>query len=113
MATMHETHFVTRTLKVTGMVCSGCAGIITDAVAGLDGIREVKPDWKRNSVTVTYDLYRVRAQEVEKILAEIGYPPDPGLFHRTKRDWLHFTEQNEVDNLKHVAHCCSKPPAGA
>ena len=113
MAKTHEPHPVTRTLKVTEMVCRECGEIITDAILAMTGIQDVQPDWRKNKVTLTYDLRTVRIQEVEKLLTEIGYPPDPGFFHRKKRDWIHFTEKNEVDNLRHVAHCCSKPPVGA
>ncbi len=113
MTTTHDTHPVTRTLKVTEMVCPECNAIIADALKALDGVQAVNPDWRKNVVAVTYDLHKVRVQEVEKLLAEIGYPPDPDFLHRKKRDWLHFTEQNEADNLKHVGHCCSKPPVGA
>lgn len=111
--TTHDAHQVTRTLKVTEMVCPECDAIIAEALSALGGVSRVEADWNRNRVTVAYDLHRVRLQEVEKLLAEIGYPPDPGLFQRKKREWLHFTEQNEADNLKHVGHCCSKPPVGA
>ncbi|MBF0590079.1 MAG: heavy-metal-associated domain-containing protein [Magnetococcales bacterium] len=113
MTTDHQPHPVTHTLKVMEMVCPECDEIIEDAVSILDGVSEVNGDWRNNSVTVTYDLQQVRIQEVEKLLTEIGYPLDGGFLQRKKRDWIHFTEQNEIDNLNHVAHCCSKPPAGA
>mgnify|MGYP000642564571 CR=1 FL=1 len=113
MATTNDTHPVTRTLKVTEMVCPECDAIVADGLSALDGVQKVEADWKKNSVTVTYDLLKVRAQAVEKLLAEIGYPPDPGCFRRKKRSLLHFTGQNEADNLKHGGHCCSKPPVGA
>ncbi len=113
MAVTDETHPVTRTLKVMEMVCPECSEIIGDGLSGLPGVQRVDSDWRRNKVTVTYDLYRVRAHEVEKLLADIGFPPHSSFPHRWMRDWIHFTEQNEVDNLQHVAHCCSRPPVGA
>lgn len=112
MTTIPEPHLVTRSLKVTEMVCPKCDEIIVDALSGLGGMRQVQPEWRKNRVTVTYDLRRVRIQEVEIVLEEIGYRPDPQFFHRAKRDWTHFTEKNERDNLKHIAPCCSKPPVG-
>ena len=105
-------HPVTRTLKVTEMVCVECEKIIAEALPALGGVSHVQSDWQSGEVTVTYDLYRLRIQEVEKLLSEIGYPPDAVFFQRKKRDWLHFTEKNEYDSLKHVGHCCSKPPVG-
>ncbi len=113
MTTTHKAHPVTRTLKTTGMACDGCEEIITEGLEALTGTGSVTADWRKNRVTVTYDLTRVRFQEVEKLLADIGYPPDDGFIQRKKRQWLHFTEQNQVDHLKHVPHCCSKPPVRA
>jgi copper chaperone CopZ len=107
----HNSHQVTRTLKVTEMVCTECDNIIAEALSALNGVTHVQSDWRNNTVTVTYDLFRVKVQDVEKMFYEIGYPPDSGFFQRKKRDWLHFTEKNELDNLKYVGHCCSKPPA--
>ncbi len=110
MATAHP---VTHSLKVMEMVCPDCEGIIADGLTALEGTSKVESNWRKGVVTITYDLHKTRIQDVEKLLSDIGYPPDTGFLSRKKRDWIHFTEQNEVDNLKHVGHCCSKPPVGA
>ena len=108
----HEHHPVSHSLKVEEMVCPECEEIIADALSELQGVGKVDSEWKKGEVTVTYDLHKTRIQDVEKLLSDIGYPPASGFFARKKRDWVHFTEKNEVDNLKHQAHCCSKPPSG-
>ncbi|MBF0381674.1 MAG: heavy-metal-associated domain-containing protein [Magnetococcales bacterium] len=107
-----KTYPVTRNLKVTEMVCDECSNIIAEALQALGGVSHVQSDWQHNKVTVTYNLYQVKIQEVEKLLLEIGYPPAEGFLQKTKREWLHFREKNEMDSLKHVGHCCSKPPVG-
>lgn len=110
MGTAQEQQLVTRTLKVSEMVCPECDAIIVEALSAMNGVLQVKADWRTNQVHVTYDFPMVRIQDVEKILTEIGYPPDSGILHGWKRGWLHFTEQNAIDHLKHVAPCCNKPP---
>lgn len=106
-------YFVTQTVKVTGMVCHECATIVTEALLALDGVEKVQSHWQKNRLTMTYDLNRVTIQKVEKLLADIGYPADPGFFQRKKRDWIRFAEQNALDIVKHVQPCCSKPPVGS
>ncbi|MBF0384137.1 MAG: cation transporter [Magnetococcales bacterium] len=110
---IHNTHLVTRILKVSEMVCVECEKIIGEALTMLDGVSKVSSNWKKGLVMASYDLQKTRIQEVEKLLSDIGYPPSNGFIARKKLDWLHFIEKNEVDNLKHVGHCCSKPPVGA
>ena len=109
----HETHTVTHTIKVTEMVCPECETIINVALSALPGVQKITSNWQKNTVTVTYDLTQVQFQDVEELLRDIGYGPNNGFIHRSKRNWIRFTEQNAVDNLHHVGHCCSKPPVNA
>lgn len=106
-------HLVTHSIKVTEMVCPECERIIAEALTVLDGVVNVTSNWRRNTARVNYDLNLTRFQDLEELLNDIGYAPDTRFFHSVKRGWIRFTEQNEIDNMKHVAHCCSKPPVGA
>ncbi|MBF0164417.1 MAG: heavy-metal-associated domain-containing protein [Magnetococcales bacterium] len=92
------------------MVCAACAEIITEGLTALQGVLRVDADWHRSRVTVTYDLKQVRLEALEKLLTEIGFPPDPGLPHRLRRDWWRFVDQNTLDHCQHRSACCSKPP---
>jgi copper chaperone CopZ len=113
MTTTHEPHLVWRKLNIQEMVCVECEEIIADALSMLDGVSRVTSNWKKGLVTVEYDLHKTKIKEVEKLLSDIGYPLANGFFANRKRDWVHFTEENEINNLKHTGHCCSKPPVGA
>lgn len=110
MTTLHEPHLVTRTLTVTEMICSECGDAIEDGLAALDGVVNVVTDWRYDSITLTYDLTRVRLQEVENLLTELGFPPDPTLFGQLRREWLHFIEQNELDHLNAPPPNFTEPP---
>lgn len=39
-------------VKVQGMHCSHCAGAVEDAIKGIDGVKAVKADADRGTVTV-------------------------------------------------------------
>jgi copper chaperone CopZ len=112
MATQKEMHLVTRTVKIENIVSIDCEDIIADALTILEGVTNVAVNRAKGNVTVTYDLQKTQIQEVEKLLIEISYPASMDFLARKTREWLHYTEKNELDNLKHVGHCCSKPPKG-
>ncbi|MBF0214705.1 MAG: heavy-metal-associated domain-containing protein [Magnetococcales bacterium] len=101
---------VTHAWKVAGMVCAECAEIITEGLNALDGVQTVVIHWHRNRVIVTYDLRRVRIDALEKVLTEIGFPPDPGFFQRRRREWFRFVDQNILDACQHRGACCNKAP---
>ncbi len=105
-------HLVTRTISLAQMAGTDCEECVTEALSLVDGVQKIAADWKQGLVTVTYDLHVTRLNEVEKILVDIGYSLADGFMATRKREWQHYTEKNEMDNLKHVAHCCSKPPQG-
>lgn len=106
----HEPYAVTHELKIAGMVCAECAEIIADGLIALQGVLKVTTNWHRSRITVTYDLNRVVLNDLEKILTEIGFPPDPGFFQTKKRTWIRFVDQNTRDALKHRGVCCNRPP---
>lgn len=107
MATTCE---VTHRLRLRQMVCTECAEIITEGLTALNGVILVNADWRTSSVTIRYDLHRVRLEMLEKLLTEIGFPPDPGRLHRWQRTWIRFRDQNTLDHHKHQGVCCSRPP---
>ena len=103
----------TRTFTVTGMRCEGCEETIARHLQSLDGIEAVEADHHSGRVRVTYHLQRMRLDTVADALADLGYPPSGGWFERLRQAWTLFTEENQVANLKHVPHCCNKPPSSA
>lgn len=42
-------------LKVSGMSCGGCAGMVERGLLKLEGVKEAKVDWKSGDVKVKYD----------------------------------------------------------
>jgi copper chaperone CopZ len=101
---------VTTIVKVTNMVCSECGDTIVKSLSAIEGVVLVKASWVKNRVVVTYNLKQIRFLEIEKLLTDMGYPSDKNFLSRLKRGWTLFKEKNQIDNLKHVGACCSKPP---
>ena len=75
---------------------------------GVKGVSLVRIDPERGDIMVEYDILKCREEEIEKCIIEAGFVLEYSLRERVKRGWLHFTEQNEQDELKHgeSAPCC-------
>jgi len=104
---------VQRTIRVIGMSCGRCEQTVQNGLNALPGVHQVRADYHTGRVQVAYDLLVTQLQEVEKKLAQFGYPPNNGFGAKIKRNWVNYTEQNKKDNLVHRGHCCSKPPPKA
>ena len=75
----------------------------------LKGIEEVDFDQNNKILTISYNLELIRLEKIEKILSEKGIQLDNSFFDKLKRNWYHYTEQNELDNLHFEPTCCSNP----
>ena len=60
-------------LTVEGMTCSGCEAHIEGAVNKLDGILEVKADYKAANTLVKYDETKVDLEKIETAILSTGY----------------------------------------
>ena len=63
-------------------------------------------------VSIDYNLLEINAEQIETVLEKSGACMGAGWAERLKRGWVHYTEENELDNLATGdAACCNKPPA--
>lgn len=51
-------------LKVSGMVCSGCADLVEKGLANLDGVKTAKVDFKTGEVKVGYDPKKTTPEKI-------------------------------------------------
>jgi len=64
-----------------------------------------------STVSIDYNLIEITAGQIEQALVEAGNHLGNGWAERLKRGWIHYTEENELDNLASGdAACCNKPP---
>lgn len=101
-----------RTIKTTNMTCSKCEEKIIDKLSKVAGVRSVKADHVTGNVYIVYDLLYVELKDIESVLSDIGYPVNKRLLSWMRDGFVHFTEENERDNLiAKPAICCSDPTA--
>ncbi|MHB9029261.1 MAG: heavy-metal-associated domain-containing protein [Candidatus Latescibacterota bacterium] len=99
-----------RTIIVNNMPFSHGEEKIRSELAKMEGICEVQVDQSSGKVDVLYDLLKIDLEEIEQKIAEMGYKIHENFFKRLNDKYIHFTEQNERDNLNaSPLPCCSYP----
>jgi copper ion binding protein len=63
----------TKTLKVIGMSCGGCAGNVEKALKGVSGVTKATVNLKAGSAQVEYDPDRVTENDLTKAVKNAGY----------------------------------------
>jgi len=82
---------------------------IRECLQGVMGIKEVVIEGAR--LRIAYDLLQSTQNTIEQVLQGIGVELHSGWSQRLKRGWVHYLEENELDNLGQGARaCCNRPP---
>jgi len=82
---------IKETFQVQGMVCTGCAELVENALNKLDGVSEVHADFSKNLVTVIYDVQRTGFDEMSRAVKTAGY----SIRRMAEKNEL---ENNELEN---------------
>lgn len=61
------------TLKIDGMMCSGCGEIIERAAEKIPGIEKCTVEFSKSQATVVYDPQLATIETVQRALAGVGY----------------------------------------
>lgn len=93
--------------KVTLPLDPGAECQIPAALA--DGMMNLRFDGS-NHIVLTYDLRRTSLPALETWLGQFGLPLASGFWHRLKRRWMAFKDDNRRDQAAIVHQCCSVPP---
>lgn len=81
-----------------------------DALRTQNGVIEAEIDSSKGQLNIRYNLKLINMEKIEQLLAGQGYQWPNSFWQRTKRNWAHYTEQNELDNANVPdAPCCSHP----
>lgn len=51
-------------LKVSGMTCGGCAGMVEAGLLEVEGVKKAKVDWKSGDVKVKYDKKKTTPEKI-------------------------------------------------
>mgnify|MGYP001569964878 CR=1 FL=1 len=60
-------------LKVSGMHCRSCETLIKETLEETKGIFTASADLKKKTVTVLYNNDKISAEEIRKMIEELGY----------------------------------------
>jgi copper chaperone len=60
-------------LQVSGMKCSSCELLVTEALEDLEGVIEVKASQLEGTVSVDYDPNMVSISAIEAVIEEQGF----------------------------------------
>lgn len=63
--------------KITGMHCGACATGISMVWSNLDGVSNAKVDLENNSGEVDYDEAKLKPEDFDKAIADMGYHSQP------------------------------------
>lgn len=61
------------TLSVSGMTCGVCAGKVTAALKGLDGVNAVFVDHEKGTAKVAFDAEKVKDSKLVETINGLGY----------------------------------------
>ena len=99
-----------RKIFVDNISCISCEDKIRDELVKMNGIDEVQVNRRSGKVSVVYDLLKIDFEKIEQKIGEIGYTIHESFFDRLKDKYIHFTEENERDNINApLMPCCSHP----
>ncbi len=83
---------------------------LVEVLKGLKGVTDARIDHDKKEVSIEYDLLKTSQQEIERLMVDHGFVLDDGIWERFRRGWIHFTEENDRDNLTAKAHSCCEDP---
>ena len=66
----------TERLKVTGMTCGGCAGNVTMALKGVNGVSDVNVSLAAGAATVKFDERLTSPEQLKSAVRRAGYGVD-------------------------------------
>jgi copper chaperone CopZ len=65
------------TYNIEGMHCGSCALGIQMVVSGLDGVQSAQVSYDDKKGTFEYDPAKVKKEDIEKAMSDLGYKGTP------------------------------------
>ena len=66
-------HLATLSCDVQGMTCTGCEQSIIGSVHKIDGVSEVRADFRKGRAVVRFDPRRVEPEAIRRAIEKAGY----------------------------------------
>jgi len=77
-----------------------------EVIREIKGVTNVKIDKEKGDVSVEYDLNKCMETDIEEAMVNAGFVLDNGFMQKLKRGYIHYTEDNERENLHHTPSSC-------
>ncbi len=84
----------------------GTRAELEDMLAKIKGVQKAVVDIDKGDAFVEYDLDECTEEDIEDFMVDGGFMLDDSIMQRVKRGWIHYTEENEKDNLHHRPKSC-------
>lgn len=98
-----------RRFRLTTSLTPELTSRLTGTIEHMTGIHSIRIEG--SCVEISYDLMQVTAEQIEHRLAQAGARPGNGWVNRLRSGWIHYIEENELDNLAEApGACCNRPP---
>lgn len=89
---------VRRKLPLAVPLESDCEGRIREALAEMDGVKQVRPQPEKKRIVLQYDATKLDVQRVADTLSSLGCPVANTFWSRLKKTWYGFLDENIRDN---------------
>lgn len=77
-----------------------------EVIKEIKGVKKVKIDKEKGDVFVEYDLSKCMEADIEEAMINAGFVLDSGFMQKLKRGYIHYTEENDRENLHHKPGSC-------
>lgn len=67
----------TVTIRVKGMTCGGCAISVENALKSIEGVEDVRVNYKSGKAVIKYDDQKVTVAKLREVITNTGFSCDP------------------------------------
>mgnify|MGYP000731212948 CR=1 FL=1 len=64
---------ISKTYKVNGMTCNGCAGTVNNIIKMQKGVTAVEVKFPENTAEVTFDVAKISEDRIKEVVQMMGY----------------------------------------
>lgn len=62
-----------KTIKVTGMTCKGCAGLLDESLRDVAGVKDVQVSHVKGNVDIDFDEKKTSIDKIKLVIKKCGY----------------------------------------
>lgn len=107
----NDGYLVRRSISLPAVSDPRIGAEVQAELSGLVGMADVRVEGRRKKVCIIYDASQLSFGQVERTLAQAGYPTSTGHWSRIKAAWYRWVDETTRANASAPeAACCNNPP---